>query len=510
MKKYQIALIVGRFQPFHNGHLYLLKKALLISEKVIFAIGSASIFDENNPLSYEKRKEIIETVVKNERIADKLIKIVPIEDYYNDEKWLKNLREKVGKFDVAMGNNNWTNKILEKAGYKVLKVAHYKRYLYEGWKIRKLIREGKDWEKRVPNHLIFNLKFSIFNKIANFKNVVLGGTFDHLHKGHKTLIKKAFEIGKNVTIGLATEKLYKDKFLSESIETFENRKKSIEKYVKKEAKIISFSDITGGADKEKKYEAIVVSRETYLNALKINQLRQQNKLPLLRIIIVDDVLANDGKLISSERIRAGEIDRNGQVYINIFNKTIVLSELFKEELRKPMGKVFDEVQKVTKFIKIVKPTILVAVGDIISMSLEKEKIIPDLKIIDFKSRRQFIEITGPDSNSFPPVLATSGRLEKSLRAVGSPFFSSPVINKSGTVNKIAVIKIDLTIKKYLTTKKLQTIVINGEEDLLALPTILFAPLNSLVIYGHWQYGIVAVQVTEEIKKAIGKILNKYI
>ena len=64
MKKYKIALIVGRFQPFHNGHLFLFKKALSMADKIIFGIGSASIYDENNPLSYEQRKQMINTVVK--------------------------------------------------------------------------------------------------------------------------------------------------------------------------------------------------------------------------------------------------------------------------------------------------------------------------------------------------------------------------------------------------------------------------------------------------------------
>ena len=68
---------------------------------------------------------------------------------------------------------------------------------------------------------------------SNFQHVVLGGTFDHFHKGHEALLTKAFEIGKKITIGIATEEIYKDKFLLESIEPFEIRKKSVEKFIKK-------------------------------------------------------------------------------------------------------------------------------------------------------------------------------------------------------------------------------------------------------------------------------------
>ena len=47
------ALIVGRFQPFHKGHLFLIKKALEKANKIIIGIGSANIIDENNPIDFE-------------------------------------------------------------------------------------------------------------------------------------------------------------------------------------------------------------------------------------------------------------------------------------------------------------------------------------------------------------------------------------------------------------------------------------------------------------------------
>ena len=321
----RVALIVGRFQPFHNGHLFLIKKALEKAEKIIIGIGSANMSDENNPIDFETRKKVIKAVAYKEKIfGDRLIKIVPLDDFFDDKKWLKNLEKQVGKFDLAFGNNDWTNNILKKAGYKVLKVDYYKRDLFEGWRIRKLIKEGKKWQDRVPEYIVSWLHGFIAKNnngtMKQFNHVVLGGTFDHFHKGHKALLEKAFEIGKKITIGIATEEIYKDKFLSETVESFAVRKKSVGKYIKKYLvhgrgiDIISFSEFTGGADKKNNIDAIIVSKETYPNALKINRLREKNKLPLLKIIIINDVLADDGELISSERIRAGEIDREGKVF----------------------------------------------------------------------------------------------------------------------------------------------------------------------------------------------------
>jgi len=53
------------------------------------------------------------------------------------------------------------------------------------------------------------------------------------------------------------------------------------------------------------------------------------------------------------------------------------------------------------------------------------------------------------------------------------------------------------------------LIIDGEEDLLTLPAILFAPLGSLVLYGHWQHGIIGVEITEEIKQAVKVIIGKF-
>jgi len=87
----KIALIVGRFQPFHKGHLFLIKKALEKADKIIIGIGSANITDENNPIDYETRRKIIRAVAYKEKFENRLIKIVPLDDFFDDEKWLENI-----------------------------------------------------------------------------------------------------------------------------------------------------------------------------------------------------------------------------------------------------------------------------------------------------------------------------------------------------------------------------------------------------------------------------------
>jgi len=514
--KYHIALLVGRFQPFHKGHLYLVKKALQEAEKLVIGIGSANISDENNPLDYEIRRKIIKAVAYKEKIEDRVIKIAALEDFFNDKKWLNNVKKQVGEFDLVVGNNEWTNKIMEKAGYPVKRFPYYKRFLYEGWRIRKLVKEGKKWQDRVPDYLIklFSTSLEQYSSSERsesrrnrFKHVVLGGTFDHFHKGHQAMIDKAFQIGKKITIGIATKKLYQNKLLNETVEPFETRKRNLLTYIFNKfshdrVKTRSFSEFTGGADKNKNIDVIIVSCLSYLNALKINKLRERNDLKPLRTVIVKDVLADDGKLLSSERIRAGEINREGKVYLDCFKKTLILPENLREELRKPLGKVFKTTQQIVGAIFTMptgrqespkKPTIIIAVGDIIVDSLLKEGIRPDIKIIDFRSRRKPLKTT-------EPVLGSKKIF---------PFSSTPVFNKPGTIDLKTAKKLKELIQKAIFKKQKSWLVIDGEEDLLALPSILFAPLGSLVLYGHWQLGVIGIEVTEESKNMVLKIINKF-
>ena len=147
--------------------------------------------------------------------------------------------------------------------------------------------------------------------------VCLGGTFDLLHKGHKKLIDKAFEIaGKNgfVFIGLATNKITKRKKI---VGTYKERQKKLQEYLFEKCSI-DRALIKPIADKygpsiEDDFDAIVVSPETFETAEEINLKRVEKGKKPLKIIKIPFVLAEDGKPISSTRILEKEIDENGRI-----------------------------------------------------------------------------------------------------------------------------------------------------------------------------------------------------
>lgn len=150
-----------------------------------------------------------------------------------------------------------------------------------------------------------------------YMNVCLGGTFNLLHKGHKTLLKKAFEIAGpkgSVFIGITSASMVKKK---KDIAPFKSRKQAIEQFLTDEnvirrATIQPLSNKFGPTLKED-FDAIVVSPETQSTAEEINRWRKYLGKKPLQIIVTPFVLSEDGKPISSSRIRQKEINENGVI-----------------------------------------------------------------------------------------------------------------------------------------------------------------------------------------------------
>ena len=153
--------------------------------------------------------------------------------------------------------------------------------------------------------------------MKKFDLVAMGGTFDVIHKGHTTLLSDAFSISTKVIIGLTSDEMALRK--GKNIQNDYNKRletlvKTIEKsFPNREFEISKLDNDFGPAVLEKEVQALVVSGETSDQGEILNQLRKQKNLPLVEVVVVPMVLAQDGLRISTTRIKNQEIDNDGNL-----------------------------------------------------------------------------------------------------------------------------------------------------------------------------------------------------
>jgi nicotinamide-nucleotide adenylyltransferase len=151
MPKKDVGLFVGRFQPFHNGHLAAVKHSLKEVKYLYIIVGSAQRSHErDNPFTAGERIMMIKAALDEAGVDARRWMLIPVQDADSHSVWTATLRSTVPKFDKVFSNDTLTNRLLKEENIDVEPIPYLNRSEYSATNIRARILERRDWEKLVP------------------------------------------------------------------------------------------------------------------------------------------------------------------------------------------------------------------------------------------------------------------------------------------------------------------------------------------------------------------------
>jgi len=320
------------------------------------------------------------------------------------------------------------------------------------------------------------------NAMKQYRAIGLGGTFDHFHIGHQRFLEYAAEFADHLVVGITTPELTAHKLLAQSIESFETRKQAVESFLTAKGisgETFSLNDQFGPTLKDSQVEAVAVTEHTVTGGEAINQERTKLGLSPLPVHISTLVRDEHGDVISSTRIRLGEINRTGQLYKDLLQNGVTLTEAQTAFFKQPQGKLLSDVPKITVSVPIA------TVGDVVSESFLQAKVDVSLVVFDRKSARQAYTssvLTEPTQTLFNPAGRISTELSDWLRQFCQQL-------------------------SHEWLPRTQFLYIEGEEDLATVALVLLAPLQLRVYYGQPNQGIVELIIDEALKERFANVFR---
>ena len=331
---------------------------------------------------------------------------------------------------------------------------------------------------------------------------LIGGTFDRFHEGHKSLIRAGISKCNKLEVWITNDEIARAK--DPRIKRWEERRSEIEHFLGEETSRVEFhslNDKHGPATDHISATAIVCTFETLAECEEINRIRIEKGLVGLEIICIERVLAWDGMPISSSRIRTGKIDRAGEAWIpNELESGISrLTSEVEDELKEPFGKLFPGPEAepqiaMTDALEEIDANPasgpIIGVGDVTVLTLQEIGRIPEIAIIDGRTKRQ--EWAGSEEIDYS--------LFDSVLECSSP---------AGAISDSLLSACEDAVNHYMDKEARSLIVVEGEEDLSPLILHPLAPIGSAILYGQPGRGLVLRWCDEDSKERCRNLLRRF-
>jgi nicotinamide-nucleotide adenylyltransferase len=146
------ALLLGRFQPFHLGHLKVISDIVKGSEYIVIAIGSTQYSHTLvNPFTAGERYTMISRTLQARGIEN--YHMIGIEDIHRYAVWVSHVVSQTPSFDVVYAHNPLSVRLFSEADYNVVELALYEPEKYSGTEVRRRMVHGEDWRNLVPEEV---------------------------------------------------------------------------------------------------------------------------------------------------------------------------------------------------------------------------------------------------------------------------------------------------------------------------------------------------------------------
>ncbi len=156
--------MMGRFQPFHLGHLDLAKQILDECDEIIIAITSSQFnYLEKDPFTAGERMETIHNSLKDSSLDLTRCFVVSLENQFNIATWASYLKSALPHFEKVYIGNDYVSMLLSDSGITVVKPTFLDRNQYNATKIRSMIVSDENWKDLVPN-AVYELLIKIHAK----------------------------------------------------------------------------------------------------------------------------------------------------------------------------------------------------------------------------------------------------------------------------------------------------------------------------------------------------------
>ncbi len=321
-----------------------------------------------------------------------------------------------------------------------------------------------------------------------YHTIALGGTFDHLHDGHKFFIKFATTLAENLVVAVTSDNyaLSSSKPLQEQIESYKVRHAVLIKYLITLGIEFHTFTLEKGVSltlTNYKTQALLATYNTLNGAQGINDSRTAIGLKSLPIHMCEMLEDSIGTAISSTRVRLGMINRAGEAYSNCLLEDLRISNFQHELLSERQGLVVLQPLSMQNVLRVV-------VGDVVLETFVKNNWNYNIGVFDRRSARTMyssIELS---------------KLSVTLKLQNSPGYITQQLSASvAQVIKVAT----LAAEHDFINSQPSHLLVEGEEDLAAVAAIFHAPLGTQIYYGQRGEGMVMMTVTEELKERMKRL-----